>query len=210
MFLASAVRAAGFTPALRLRMSPELLVDQPFRQLARAAEQLREHAEADGADSAARAAPAGAVPARAARHLPALRGERARPPRGARRLGRRRLRGRPAERTHAPHRRAAQLRRSAASRRARSSACSLTWCAPPASAAASARCSRSHYSLLARKVAERSAETGEHYITRDRAEYRAMLRAAAGGGAVLGRHHAAEVPAGGVGLTAFWGGFAAG
>ena len=42
-----------------------------------------------------------------------------------------------------------------------------------------------HYSLLARKVAERSAETGEHYITRDRAEYRAMLRAAAGGGAVL-------------------------
>ena len=54
-----------------------------------------------------------------------------------------------------------------------------------------------HYSLLARKVAERSAETGEHYITRDRAEYRAMLRAAAGGGAVLGRHHAAEVPAAG-------------
>jgi site-specific recombinase len=34
-----------------------------------------------------------------------------------------------------------------------------------------------HYSLLARQVAERSAETGEHYITRDRAEYRDMLRA---------------------------------
>ena len=42
-----------------------------------------------------------------------------------------------------------------------------------------------HYSLLARKVAERSAASGEHYITRDRAEYMAMLRAAAGGGAVL-------------------------
>jgi site-specific recombinase len=34
-----------------------------------------------------------------------------------------------------------------------------------------------HYSLLARKVAERSAETGEHYITRTAAEYRDMLRA---------------------------------
>ena len=43
-----------------------------------------------------------------------------------------------------------------------------------------------HYSLLARKVAERSAATGEHYITRDATAYRAMLRAALGGGAVLG------------------------
>jgi hypothetical protein len=32
------------------------------------------------------------------------------------------------------------------------------------------------YSLLARQVAERNAETGEHYITRDRAEYHDMLR----------------------------------
>ena len=32
-----------------------------------------------------------------------------------------------------------------------------------------------HYSLLARKVTERSAETGEHYITRSRADYRDML-----------------------------------
>ena len=37
--------------------------------------------------------------------------------------------------------------------------------------------------LTAAKVAERSAESGEHYITRDAAEYRAMLRKAAGGGA---------------------------
>ena len=36
------------------------------------------------------------------------------------------------------------------------------------------------YSLLARKVAERHAETGEHYITRNRDEYRSMLRHAAG------------------------------
>ncbi|MFW9595159.1 MAG: recombinase, partial [Macromonas sp.] len=40
--------------------------------------------------------------------------------------------------------------------------------------------------LMAAKVAERSAETGEHYITRNRAEHRQMLRYAAGGGAVLG------------------------
>ncbi len=42
-----------------------------------------------------------------------------------------------------------------------------------------------HYSLMARKVAERSAETGEHYITRSADEYRHMLRSAAGGGAIL-------------------------
>ncbi len=39
-------------------------------------------------------------------------------------------------------------------------------------------------SLLARKVAERSAETGEHYITRTRREYRRMLQGAAGGGMI--------------------------
>ena len=39
-------------------------------------------------------------------------------------------------------------------------------------------------SLLARKMVERSAETGEHYIARTREEYRGMLRDAAGGGAL--------------------------
>ena len=38
--------------------------------------------------------------------------------------------------------------------------------------------------LTAARVAERSAESGEHYITRNMAEYRAMLAKAAGGGAV--------------------------
>ena len=42
-----------------------------------------------------------------------------------------------------------------------------------------------HYSLLTRKVVERSADTGEHYITRSGPEYRAMLIKALGGGAVL-------------------------
>lgn len=40
------------------------------------------------------------------------------------------------------------------------------------------------YSLLGRKVVERSAETGEHYIARTRADYFGMLRMAAGGGVV--------------------------
>jgi len=40
------------------------------------------------------------------------------------------------------------------------------------------------FAQLARKVVERSAETGEHYITRDRKEYAELVRAAAGGGLV--------------------------
>jgi len=47
----------------------------------------------------------------------------------------------------------------------------------------------SNSSLLAAKVAERSSETGEHYITRTRAEYRAMLGSAAGGGALTAADH---------------------
>ena len=39
-------------------------------------------------------------------------------------------------------------------------------------------------SLLARKVVDRSAETGAHYIARNRREYAEMLRSAAGGGLV--------------------------
>lgn len=37
--------------------------------------------------------------------------------------------------------------------------------------------------LLARKIVDRSAETGEHYITRDKSEYKSMFKKAAGGGA---------------------------
>ena len=43
-----------------------------------------------------------------------------------------------------------------------------------------------NFSLLSRKIAERHAETGEHYITRNGREYAAMLWAAAGGGLVMG------------------------
>lgn len=39
--------------------------------------------------------------------------------------------------------------------------------------------------LLHRRIVERSGETGEHYIARDRKEYRHLLLAAAGGGVVI-------------------------
>ena len=61
-----------------------------------------------------------------------------------------------------------------------------------------------HYSLLARQVAERSAETGEHYITRDTGEYRDMLRRAAGGGAVIAGTTFVKFAIGALGMTAFW------
>lgn len=64
--------------------------------------------------------------------------------------------------------------------------------------------------LTAAKVAERSAESGEHYITRNAAEYREMLRKAAGGGAIVGVTVWVKFLMLGLGLTAFWGGFANG
>ena len=64
-----------------------------------------------------------------------------------------------------------------------------------------------HYSLLARQVAERNAETGTHYITRDRAEWHQMLRDAAGGGAVIAGTTFAKFAVAAVGLSAFWTGF---
>ncbi len=65
-------------------------------------------------------------------------------------------------------------------------------------------------SLLAAKMAERSAETGEHYITRNTQEYKTMLKQAAGGGAVTALTTWAKFALGSLGLVAFWGGFAAG
>jgi site-specific recombinase len=67
-----------------------------------------------------------------------------------------------------------------------------------------------HYSLLARKVAERSAETGEHYITRNRAAYRDMLRRALGGGLVIAGTTFLKFAVMALALSAFWAGFWAG
>ena len=65
-------------------------------------------------------------------------------------------------------------------------------------------------SLLAAKVTERSAEAGEHYITRTPAEYRQMLWKAAGGGAATAVTTFLKFALATVGLAAFWGGFWAG
>jgi site-specific recombinase len=62
-------------------------------------------------------------------------------------------------------------------------------------------------SLLAAKVAERSSETGEHYITRTRGEYRRMLRDAAGGGALTAATTYLKFAVLAIGLSAFWSGF---
>ena len=65
----------------------------------------------------------------------------------------------------------------------------------------------SNSSLLAAKVAERSSETGEHYITRTRAEYRDMFGKAAGGGALTSLTTWFKFMLMGVALTPFWDGF---
>lgn len=62
-------------------------------------------------------------------------------------------------------------------------------------------------SLLSAKMAERSAEGGEHYITRNRGEYREMLAKAMGGGAVTGLTTLLKFMMMGIGMSAFWSGF---
>lgn len=64
--------------------------------------------------------------------------------------------------------------------------------------------------MLAEKVAQRSAESGEHYITRDGAEYRRMLGKALGGGAVIGLTTWVKFGILGLALSPFWAGLAAG
>jgi len=65
-------------------------------------------------------------------------------------------------------------------------------------------------SLLAAKVAQRSSEVGEHYITRNRSEYRDMLAKAGGGGALTALTTALKFLVLATGLSAFWLGFWAG
>jgi site-specific recombinase len=68
----------------------------------------------------------------------------------------------------------------------------------------------SNTTLLAAKMAERSAETGENYITRNRAEYWDMLRKAAGGGSIVALTTLVKFLLIAVSFSAFWGGFFAG
>ncbi len=68
----------------------------------------------------------------------------------------------------------------------------------------------SNTTLLAAKMADRSAEMGENYITRNRAEYWEMLRKAAGGGSIVALTTLFKFLLIAVGFSAFWGGFFAG
>lgn len=65
-------------------------------------------------------------------------------------------------------------------------------------------------SLLAAKMTERSAETGEHYITRTGKEYLQMLHRAAGGGLVMSVTTLVKFGLVALTFSAFWGGFWAG
>jgi site-specific recombinase len=205
-YLASAVRAAGFATVLRRRMDAALLADRPFHQLARAAEQMR--AAVESGDAAAM------LPA--AQYLRALLDTCRRAALSVHdhlethgvsvdvvfevdQLVRRTQRIElllgavidPDPRQELRHVLAELVR----SGRARRSLRGLF---------------ADQYSLLARKVAERSAETGEHYITRNVAEYRAMLGAALGGGAIIAGTTFAKFWITGLGLAQFWSGFWAG
>ena len=65
-------------------------------------------------------------------------------------------------------------------------------------------------SLLAAKVTERSAETGEHYISHNRSEYLQMVRRAAGGGLLMSVPTLLKFGLAALAFSAFWGGFWAG
>ncbi len=210
MYLTSAVRAAGFSGPLRQRMSAELLTgtggEAPFRELAQVAERLREHARS-GATAAL---------LQEAHYLRALLD-------ACRRAADSVL-------DHLEEHGVSidlvfeldQLRQRT-TRIEELLNCILSPAPGPDVARLLAGLVRtaderrsigalfaSHYSLLARKVAERSAETGEHYITRDASEYRAMLKAALGGGAVIAGTTFVKFMLLALGLSAFWAGLWAG
>ena len=69
---------------------------------------------------------------------------------------------------------------------------------------------RHNTALLAKKIAERHAESGEHYITRDRREYRGMLGAAMGGGLIMGFTTWIKIGILGLQTALFWTGLLAG
>jgi site-specific recombinase len=67
-----------------------------------------------------------------------------------------------------------------------------------------------HHQLLARKVAERHALSGEHYVARNLREYKLLLRQAACGGVVIGATTLAKFGLVAVGLAPLWSGLTLG
>ena len=205
-WLVSAIRAAAFAPDLRRRISPELVADRPFEQLVRANEALADAlAAGDWAATAQHATYLRALLTRCRTaadsvnfHLEAY-GVSVNIVFELQQLHQRTLRleavldvvlsDAPQQALQALLAELVQLTRQRRSLRALLA---------------------EQYALLARKVAERHAETGEHYITRTRAEYRGMLRQAAGGGAVIGGTTFAKFGILALGLAPFWAGLGAG
>lgn len=205
-WLVSSIRAAAFAPDLRQRMAPALLADQPFEQLVRRAEALADalstgHAEAvaqeanylrallqrcrSAADSVHGHLEAHGISVDILFELDQLRERTLRLEALLDVL----LAGAPA-----PLLQRLLVDLVALSQRRRSLRALLG----------------RQYSLLARKVAERHAESGEHYITRNAAEYRSMLQGALGGGAVIAGTTFAKFALLALGLAPFWSGVAAG
>ncbi len=206
LFLSSEVRASGFSPLLRQRMSAQLLAEAPFRQLARVAEHIGELVEAGDhaallregqylrallqscrrcADSVHDHLEEHGISINVVFELEQLR-----------------------ERTHriedllncmlspTPEREVARLIADLVRTAQRQRSVRALFA--------------QHYSLLARKMTERSASSGEHYITRNRGDYWRMLRAAMGGGMVIAGTTFIKFAVLAIGLSAFWGGFWAG
>jgi len=205
-WLVSAIRAAAFAPALRRRMDAALLADKPFEQLVRAAEALEDAVRSGRRDAVA--APATYLRALLQRCREAADSVHAHlEDHGVsvnivfevEQLRERTLRLEALVDLVLSEAPQGELQRLLValvtlSRQRRSLRALLA----------------RQYSLMARKVAERHAETGEHYITRNWDEYRAMLRAAAGGGAVIAGTTFAKFGLLALGLAPFWSGFSAG
>jgi len=207
-YLVSAVRAAGFSAPLRKRMSERALANEPFRQLAGVTEQLRLAMLAGDSDSTTLRQQAGYLRALLAEcrfavdsigeHLEEF--------------------GISVDIVYEIDQLRARVRRIEqlldcvlAPQPARELRRLTQTLADTLQQRRGVRALLSrHYAQLSRKVAERSAETGEHYIAHTRDEYRDMLRRAAGGGAVLAGTTLLKFGVMALGLSAFWSGFWAG
>lgn len=199
--LASQMRAAGLAPAMRQRMDRRLLADRPFHQVVQAAEALRQ----PDADAPHPAATLRQVLEACRQAASSVRNH----------LDEHGISVDLVFQIDQIHARAERIEALLAVLQAPQPGPALrSLLAALVRAGVERRGVRAlfarHYALLARKVTERSAETGEHYITRDRAQYRAMLGQAAGGGAIIGLTTLLKFALGALSLSVFWAGFWAG